>query len=78
MNAVLKATLPQHYTREWRQFWQDNIHFAGPDVRLELGDDWATVRCSHSGRLLDQFNLATIRSEIIGRLAQLRLERAPR
>lgn len=77
MNALSKAILPQEHTRDWRKFWTSEapIH-AGPGLRLEHGDSWATVRDWETGKVLESFVIATTRSEIIGRLAQLRLDRA--
>lgn len=76
MNAIARNTLPREHTRAWRQFWSDSAHVAGDTVRLELGDTWAALRCRRTGALVEQFVIETTPSEIVGRLAQLRLERA--
>lgn len=72
--AVSNNAMLRDLTLQWSRFWREEApEIAGPTVRISFGDDWATARCARTGRLLDSFVIATVRDEITGRLAQLRL-----
>ncbi|MCK9468242.1 MAG: hypothetical protein M0Q49_02390 [Porticoccaceae bacterium] len=72
---VARATLPQEHARAWHAFWAAKaVELGGYDLRVEVGDEWATVR-DDAGRLVEQFVIATTRLDIEGRLTAALVDR---